>query len=83
VLWFVFGTHFLHHLAVIAREQRINLFEAEVQAQNQDMLPVLKSTGYHMVQELESGVYRAILDIAPVAEAEASPWRGKKWLSKL
>ena len=77
------GTHLLHHLAVIARERGINVFEAEILAQNQDMLRVLKNSGYHMVQELESGVYRAILDIAPAAEAEASPWRGKKWPPKL
>jgi RimJ/RimL family protein N-acetyltransferase len=77
------GTHLLHHLAVIARERGINVFEAEVLAQNQDMLRVLKKSGYHMVQELDSGVYRAILDIAPAAEAEASPWRGKKWPPKL
>jgi RimJ/RimL family protein N-acetyltransferase len=77
------GTHLLHHLAVIARERGINVFEAEVLAQNQDMLRVLKNSGYHMVQELESGVYRAMLDIAPAAEAEASPWRGKKWPPKL
>ncbi len=76
------GTHLLHHLAVIARERGINVFEAEILAQNQDMLRVLKNSGYHMVQELESGVYRAILDIAPAAVAEANPWRGKKWPPK-
>lgn len=73
------GTHLLHHLAVIAREQGINIFEAEVLAQNQDMLRLLRDSGYHMVQQLESGVYRATLDIAPAAGIEASPWRGKKW----
>jgi RimJ/RimL family protein N-acetyltransferase len=76
------GTHLLHQLALIAREHGINVFEAEVLAQNQDMLRVLKNSGYHMVQESESGVCRAILDIAPATGTEKSPWRGKKWPPK-
>ena len=76
------GTHLLHQLALIASERGINVFEAEVLAQNQDMLRVLKDSGYHMVQELESGVCRAVLDIAPAAGTEESPWRGKKWPPK-
>ena len=76
------GTHLLHQLALIAREHGISVFEAEVLAQNQDMLRVLKNSGYHMVQELESGVYSAIIDIAPATATEESPWRGKKWPPK-
>lgn len=76
------GTHLLHQLAVIARERGINVFEAEVLAENQHMLGVLKDSGYHMVQELESGVCRAILDIAPITATEESPWRGRKWPSR-
>jgi len=76
------GTQLLHHLALIARERGINVFEAEVLAQNQGMLRVLKDSGYHMVQELEAGVCRAILDIAPAVEAEESPWRGREWPPK-
>jgi RimJ/RimL family protein N-acetyltransferase len=76
------GTHLLHHLALIAREHGISVFEAEVLAQNQDMLRVLKDSGYHMAQELESGVCRAILDIAPAARTEEGPWQGRKWPPK-
>lgn len=76
------GTHLLHYLALIAREHGINVFEAEVLAQNQDMLQVLKDSGYRMVQALDSGVCRAILDIAPTTATEESPWRGKKWPTK-
>ena len=76
------GTYLLHQLALIARERGINVFEAEVLAQNQDMLRVLKDSGYHMIQELEAGVCRAILDVAPATRAEESPWRGKKWPPK-
>lgn len=76
------GTHLLHQLALIASERGISVFEAEVLAQNQDMLRVLKDSGYHMVQELDSGVCRAVLDIAPAAGTEESPWRGKKWPPK-
>jgi RimJ/RimL family protein N-acetyltransferase len=71
------GTHLLHHLALIARQHGIGVFEAEVLAQNQDMLRVLRDSGYRMVQELECGVCRAILDITTAPEE--SPWRGKKW----
>lgn len=76
------GTHLLYQLALIAREHGIDVFEAEVLAENQDMLRVLKDSGYHMVQELDSGVCRAILDIAPAAVAKESPWLGKKWPRK-
>jgi RimJ/RimL family protein N-acetyltransferase len=76
------GTHLLHWLALIGREHGISIFEAEVLTQNQDMLRVLKDSGYHMAQELESGVYRAILDIAPATAADESPWRAKKWPPK-
>jgi RimJ/RimL family protein N-acetyltransferase len=76
------GTHLLHRLALAARERGINVFEAEVLVQNQDMLRVLKGSGYHMVQELEAGVCRAILDITPASGTEESPWRGKKWPPK-
>jgi RimJ/RimL family protein N-acetyltransferase len=76
------GTYLLHQLALIAREHGINVLEAEVLAQNQDMLRVLKDSGYKMVQELESGVYRALLDIAPAAVTGEGPWRGKKWPPK-
>ncbi len=76
------GTQLLHQLALIARERGINVFEADVLAQNQDMLRVLKDSGYHMIQQQEAGVCRAILDIAPAVEAEESPWRGRKWPPK-
>jgi hypothetical protein len=35
-----------------------------------------------MVQELEAGVCRAVLDITPAIGTEESPWRGKKWPPK-
>ena len=76
------GTQLLHQLALIARERGINVFEAEVLAHNQDMLRMLKDSGYHMVQEQEAGVCRAVLDIAPAIGVEESPWRGKKWPPK-
>ncbi len=76
------GTQLLHHLALIARERGIKAFEAEVLAQNQDMLRVLRDSGYQMVQELDAGVCRAVLDIAPATDVEESPWRGKRWPPK-
>jgi hypothetical protein len=71
------GTQWLHDLAVMVRERGINVFEAEVKVRNQDMLRVLKNSGYQLVQELESGVCRSILDITPSAEAKVSPGEGR------
>ena len=76
------GTQLLHRLALIARERGINVFEAEVLVENPDMLRMLKDSGYHMVQEQEAGVCRAVLDIAPAIGVGESPWRGKKWPTK-
>lgn len=73
------GTHLLYQLALIAREHGITVFEAEVLTENEDMLRVLKDSGYHMIQEFESGVCRAILDITPPTAEDESPWRGKRW----
>jgi acetyltransferase len=64
------GTHLLEQLAIIAREKGIRLFECEVLAENQEMMKVLKDSGFQVAQELEQGTYRVVLDIAPTPVVE-------------
>jgi succinyl-CoA synthetase alpha subunit/RimJ/RimL family protein N-acetyltransferase len=64
------GTHLLEQLAMIAKEKGIRLFEAEVLAENEEMMRVLKDSGFQVAQELEHGVYQVVLPIAPTPVVE-------------
>lgn len=64
------GTHLLEQLAIIAREKGIRLFEGEVLSENQEMMKVLKDSGFQVAEELEYGVYRVVLPIASTLVAE-------------
>lgn len=64
------GTHLLEQLAAIAREKGIRLFEAEVLAENEQMMEVLKDMGFRTDRQLDYGVYRVVLDIAPTPVVE-------------
>jgi len=64
------GTHLVEQLTSIAREKGIRLFEAEVLAENEEVMKVLKDSGSQVAQELEYGVYRVVLDIAPTPVVE-------------
>jgi len=64
------GTHLLEQLAMVAREKSIRLFEGEVLADNQEMMNVLKDSGFQVAQELEYGVYRVVLPITPTPVLE-------------
>jgi len=64
------GTHLLEQLALIARKKDIHLFEAEVLADNKEMLRVFKDSGFLVAEELEESIYRMVLDIAPTAAAK-------------
>lgn len=64
------GTHLLEQLAVVAREKGIRLFEAEVLGQNREMMRVFLDSGFHVERELEFGVYKVVLNIAPTPTAE-------------
>ena len=59
------GTHLLEQLALIATEKGIRLFEADVLAENQQMMDVLKNIGFQTIVELEQGVYRVSLNLIP------------------
>ena len=67
------GTHLLEQLASIAREKGIRLFEADMLAENQQMLNVLKDTNFQTNVELEQGVYRVSLNLIPTPIAQARP----------
>ncbi len=64
------GTLLLEKLAEIARQNSINSFEAEILAENEEMMRVLLDSGFRIVQELEYGVYRVQLPIEPTPEVE-------------
>ena len=64
------ATHLLEQLAVIAREKGVRLFEAEVLGENREMMRVFLDIGFQMERELEYGVYRAVLNIAPTPLVE-------------
>ena len=64
------GTQLLEQLANVARGKGIRSFQAEVLAENREMLKVLMDSGFQIAQELEHGVYRVVWPIAPTPAAE-------------
>jgi acetyl coenzyme A synthetase (ADP forming)-like protein len=84
------GTSILEQLADVARENGIDRFEADVLAQNEQMMNVFKDYGFHVTSELQTGVYRVTFPIAETAvvvekKAErerASTLASLRWLLK-
>lgn len=64
------GTQLLEQLANVARGKGIRSFQAEVLAENQEMLKVLTDSGFEISQELEHGVFRLVWPIAPTTAVE-------------
>ncbi|MDY6916863.1 MAG: GNAT family N-acetyltransferase [Chloroflexota bacterium] len=64
------GTHLLEQLAVVAREKGIRLFEAEVLGQNREMMRVFLDSGFRVERELEYGVHKVVLNVAPTPAVE-------------
>ena len=64
------GTHLLEQIAIIARGKDIRRFEAEVLAENEDAMKVLKDSGFQIAKELGYGVLRVFLDISPTPAVE-------------
>lgn len=60
------GTHLLEQLSEIARERNMRAFEMEVLTENENMLRVVKDTGFQVAQQVQQGVYRMTLDITPI-----------------
>lgn len=65
------GPIFLEHLAAAARESGIERFVAEVLAENAAMLGVFRAAGYHLVREMEEGVFHLEFAIDPTDESVA------------
>lgn len=64
------GTHLLEQLAAIAREKGIRRFEAEMLVENEQMMKVMRDSGFRVENQVDSGVYRVVLDIAPTPAVE-------------
>ena len=58
------GTKLMESLANVARENGINTFEAEVLAENKEMMTVFMDYGFHITSELQEGVYHVRVPIA-------------------
>jgi acetyl coenzyme A synthetase (ADP forming)-like protein len=84
------GTSILEQLANAARENGIDRFEADVLAENDQMMSVFKNYGFHVTSELQTGVYRVTFPIAETAEVaekkaereRASTLASLRWLLK-
>ncbi|MBI4332528.1 MAG: GNAT family N-acetyltransferase [Chloroflexi bacterium] len=64
------GTHLVEQLAAIAHQEGIGVFEAEVMAENQEMMKVFRDSGFEFRQRLEEDVYRVTLTISPTPSLE-------------
>jgi acetyl coenzyme A synthetase (ADP forming)-like protein len=84
------GTSILGQLANVARENGIDSFQADVLAENEQMMNIFKDYGFHITGELQTGVYRVTLPIAEasvVVEKEAERERAStlaslRWVLK-
>lgn len=58
------GTKLMEWLANVARDNGITTFEADVLAENEEMMTVFRDYGFHITSELEAGVYHVTFPIA-------------------
>jgi len=75
------GTHLLDQLAYIARDKGINTFEAEVLAENKDMMNVLINSGFNMQRQYQGTTYVGLLDLAPTDVVEQKSFEREKFTS--
>ncbi len=66
------GTHLLERLAEIARARGIKTFEADVLAQNRQMIEVFANCGFDVTQRFEGGVARIVFSLTPTPRFEDS-----------
>ena len=64
------GTHLLQQLAEVARKRGIDIFEAEVLAENREMMKVLRDSGYDITEDIEAGTYKVSFSVLPTSQAE-------------
>lgn len=58
------ATQLLYHLAAAARRQGIEVFEADVLAENEDMLDVLNDSGFALSSTLKAGTHHITFPIS-------------------
>jgi len=75
------GTHLLDQLAYTARDKGINTFEAEVLAENKDMMNVLINSGFTMQRQYQGTTYVGLLDLAPTEVVEQKSFEREKFTS--
>ena len=75
------GTHLLDQLAYIARDKSITTFEAEVLAENKDMMNVLINSGFTMQRQYQGTTYVGLLDLAPTDVVEQKSFEREKFSS--
>jgi RimJ/RimL family protein N-acetyltransferase len=61
------GTTLIERLASIARDNGITTFEADVLAENEDMMNVFRDYGFHVTSELDVDVYHVTFPIGQTA----------------
>ena len=75
------GTHLLDQLAYTARDKGITTFEAEVLAENKDMMNVLINSGFNMQRQYQGTTYVGIMDLAPTDVVEQKSSEREKFTS--
>jgi len=75
------GTHLLDQLAYIARDKGMTIFEAEVLAENKDMMNVLINSGFDMKRTYQGTTYIGLLDLAPTEVVEQKSFEREKFSS--
>ena len=75
------GTHLLDQLAYIARDKGMTKFEAEVLAENKDMMNVLINSGFTMQRTYQGTTYIGLLDLAPTEVVEQKSFEREKFSS--
>ena len=75
------GTHLLDQLAFIARDKGMSMFEAEVLAENKDMMNVLINSGFDMKRTYQGTTYIGLLDLAPTDVVEQKSSEREKFSS--
>jgi len=58
------GTKLMEWLANVARDNGITTFEADVLAENEEMMTVFRDYGFHIASRLEEGTYHVTFPIA-------------------
>jgi len=64
------ATKLMEHLVDYARENGISTFEADVLAENEEMMKVFNDYGFHVDRELADGEYRVTFPIERTATAD-------------